>query len=154
MRAAGRLAAAAAVVVAGVVAAGCSLIGGSSTGHDESVFSLSVGQCLKPPTKVQADLTDVDVVPCTTPHTQQVFALVTDHAGSTFPTPTALDDFANAGCLDHFAGFVGIAYQRSSLYFTYLLPTVRSWAAGDRTVVCVAETVGRPLTRTLQGSKI
>jgi len=146
-----------AVAVAGslcVVAASCSLIHGSSASHEESVFDLEVGQCLVPPKKVQAEITSIEVVPCTKPHPQQVYALVKDNAGSTYPTSTALDKFANGSCLDRFAGYVGIAYEESKLYFTYLLPSVRSWADGDRTVVCVAESVTKPLTRSIKGSKL
>lgn len=143
------------LTVAGLGASGCSVFGGGSpSSFQESVFHLEAGQCLVPPKKVQADLTSIQVVSCTTAHTQQVYALVQDHAGSTYPTPTKLDNFANASCLDRFAAFDGIPYQRSKLYFTYLLPSVRSWADGDRTVVCVAETVGKPLKKTLKGAKI
>jgi Septum formation len=143
-----------AVTLGGLGASACSLIGGSSASQQVSVFHLAVGQCLVPPKKVEADLTSIDVVSCTTAHTQQVYALVQDHGGSTYPTPTKLDDFANASCLDRFATFDGIPYQQSKLYFTYLLPSVRSWADGDRTVVCVAETVGRPLTKSMKGAKL
>lgn len=142
------------LAVAGAVISGCSLIEGSSPAHQESVFKLSVGQCLVPPKKVQADLTTIEVVPCSMTHTQQVYAVVADSGGSKYPAPTKLDGFANAACLDRFSSFDGIPYQRSKLYFTYLLPSVRSWADGDRTVVCVAETVGRPLHKSLTGAKV
>ncbi|MGH8980265.1 MAG: septum formation family protein [Acidimicrobiales bacterium] len=142
------------VAAAGSFGASCSLFGGSSAARQVSVFTLAVGQCLVPPKKVQADLTKIEVVPCTTGHTQEVYALAKDRAGSTYPTSAKLDSFANAACLDHFAGYVGIPYQQSSLFFTYLLPSVRSWADGDRTVVCVAETTGRSLTKSIQGAKI
>ncbi len=142
------------VALAGVAGGACSLIGTSGGSHLESVFKLQVGQCLVPPKKVQAELTSIEVVACSTPHTQQVYALVQDHGGTTYPTPTKLDAFANAACLDRFAAFDGIPYQQSKLYFTYLLPSVRSWADGDRTVVCVAETVGRPLTESIKGAKL
>jgi hypothetical protein len=149
------LAGAFALVLAGVACSACSIFGGGTpTAHQESVFHLSVGQCLVPPKKVQADLTSIEVVSCTTSHTQQVYALVQDHAGNTYPTPTKLNAFANAVCLDRFAAFDGIPYQRSKLYFTYLLPSVRSWADGDRTVVCVAETVGHPLKKSLKGARL
>lgn len=141
-------------VAFGAVAAGCSLIGGSSGVAQVSVFHLTVGQCLVPPKKVQASLSTVEVVPCSTPHPQQVYALVKDHGGSAYPASAKLDAFANAACLDRFANFVGVSYRQSSLYFTYLLPSVGSWAEGDRTIVCVAETVGHPLTRSLKGSRI
>lgn len=142
------------VAIGGAAMASCSLIGGSSASQEVSVFKLQVGQCLVPPKKVQADLTSIEVVPCTKPHSQEVYALARDRAGSTYPTATKLDNFANAACLDRFSSYVGIPYQQSTLYFTYLLPSVRSWADGDRTVVCVAETVTAPLTKSIKGTKI
>ncbi|MDA8070387.1 MAG: septum formation family protein [Actinomycetota bacterium] len=141
------------VLLAALTLAACSSSGPAGS-RSVSVFRLRPGDCLITPKKIQAELTSIEEVPCTTPHTQQVYALVRDHGGSTYPPATALDSFANAQCLDHFAAYVGVPYQDSSLYFTYLLPSVRSWAAGDRTVVCVAETVGKPLRRSVQGSKL
>lgn len=119
-----------------------------------SVFQLRPGDCLLTPKKIEAELTSVDEVRCTTPHDQQVYALARDGGGSTYPPASTLSSFANAQCLDRFAPYVGVPYQDSSLYFTYLLPSVRSWAAGDRTVVCVVETVGKPLRRSVEGSKL
>lgn len=141
------------VLLAALTFAACSSSGPAGS-RSVSVFRLRPGDCLITPKKIQAELTSIEEVPCTTPHTQQVYALVRDHGGSTYPPVTALDSFANAQCLDHFAAYVGVPYQDSSLYFTYLLPSVRSWAAGDRTVVCVAETVGKPLRRSVKGSKL
>ncbi len=150
-----RLAAWAGAGLATVTLASCSVFDGGSTGTTSvSVFHLHVGDCLVTPKKIQAQLTTVQQVPCTTPHTLEVYALVRDHGGSTFPTAEALDTFANASCLDRFASYVGVPYRESSLFFTYLLPSVRSWAAGDRTVVCLAETTGRPLRQSVKGSKL
>ena len=150
-----RLSAGAATVLAAVTLASCSVFGGGSKGSTSvSVFDLHIGDCLVTPKQIQAQLTNVQQVPCTTPHTLEVYALVRDHGGSTFPTANALDTFANASCLDRFASYVGVPYRQSSLFFTYLLPSVRSWAAGDRTVVCVAETTGPPLRQSVKGSKL
>lgn len=148
------------VALAGVVGAAV-LLGGCSIGskaalrtaHPVSVFHLQPGQCLNPPTSVQAQVSSLDVISCQAPHTQQVFALVRNGGGATYPGPQALQAFANAKCLQHFATFVGVPYQQSSLFYTYLLPSVRSWAAGDRTVTCVVTTTGAKLTSSVQGSK-
>lgn len=148
------MAAAALVAAMGMVASSCGIFGGSSGVQSVSVFHLTVGQCLVPPKKIQADLTSIDVVSCTTKHTQEVYALAKDPGGSGYPTATKLNGFAKAACLDHFSGYVGIPYQQSTLYFTYLLPSVLSWADGDRTVVCVVESVTGPLKRSVKGSKI
>ena len=149
------------VALAGVVGA-AALLGGCSLGskaaertaHAVSVFHLEPGQCLNPPTSVQAQVSSLDVISCRAPHTQQVFALVRDSSGgANYPGAQALQAFANAKCLQHFAAFVGIPYQQSSLFYTYLLPSVRSWAAGDRTVTCVVTTTGAKLTSSSQGSR-
>ena len=147
-------AAALALLAAGIALGGCSI--GSKAAdqpHPESVFHLRTGDCLNPPKKVVAQVSSLDVLSCKAPHTEQVFALVADHGGSAYPGPQPLQHFANAKCLQHFAGFVGVPYQQSSLFFTYLLPSVRSWAAGDHTITCVVTTTGAKLTASVQGSK-
>jgi hypothetical protein len=119
----------------------------------DSVFHLSVGDCIVPPTTVQAQISTIKVVSCHAVHTQEVFALIKDNAGSNYPGATSLQTFANAGCLQHFQSYVGDAYEDSSLFYTYLLPSVRSWQSEDRTVVCVITTTGQPLTASVRGSK-
>lgn len=140
-------------LVVAVLVAGC---GGSSKGSvsaNISVFHLKPGQCLVPPTDVKAELSTVKVVSCREPHTQEVYALVNDPGGDNYPGTTQLETFANGNCLEHYQSYVGVAYQHSSLFFTYLLPSVRSWAANDRTIVCVITTTGQKLTRSVKGSK-
>lgn len=141
------------VVLLASVASACGLISSNST-KTVSVFKLTVGQCLVPPKKIQADLTSITVIPCSEPHTQQVFGLAKLPGGPSASYPQSLDAQANGECLDRFAGFVGVPYERSKLFFTYLLPSVGSWAAGDRTVVCVLESVTGPLHRSAQDSKL
>lgn len=123
-------------------------------GVQRSVFHLKPGDCVVTPTAIKAQLTKLDVVACREPHTQEVYALVGDKAGDVYPGVTALQSFANGACLQSFAGYVGVDYRDSSLFFTYLLPSVRSWAAGDHTVDCVATTTGQKLTRSVKGSKL
>lgn len=136
-----------------VMASGC----GSSIktkGVSLSVFHLRVGECVMTPKTVKAQLTSLDVVACQEPHTEEVYALVDDPGGDNYPGTTALQNFANGACLERFAGYVGIDYQDSSLFYTYLLPSVRSWSEGDRTVDCVITTTGQTLTRSVKGSRI
>lgn len=149
---------AASLLVAAFLLGGCQFLGiGAKSGkipaRTMSVFHLGVGDCLNPPSKVQAQVSTLSVVPCQSPHTEQVYALLEDKAGDNYPGPTKLESFANAKCLQHFDAFVGIAYQESSLFYTYLLPSVRSWAEGDRTVSCIVTTTGLKLTSSAKGSK-
>jgi hypothetical protein len=141
------------VVLVAVVAAGCSVHSKKSIGASVSVFHLKVGDCLVPPTAVKAEITSVKVVACREAHTQEVFALVTDPGGDNYPGASKLETFANGNCLEHYQGYVGVAYQDSSLFYTYLLPSVRSWAANDRSIVCVITTTGQKLTSSVKGSK-
>jgi len=143
----------AALVCLALAAAACS---GSLISRNVSVFNLKPGDCVVPPTQIKASISTVQVVPCHTPHTQQVFALTHLNAGSdaNYPGTPALRTFANASCLQQFEGFVGVDYRDSTLFYTYLLPSVRSWAANDRTVVCIVTTTGQKLTKSVEGSKI
>jgi hypothetical protein len=142
-----------------LILGGCSFLGiGASSkrglpAHDASVFHLAVGDCIVPPTTVQAQVSTVKVVSCHAVHTQEVFADIKDSAGSDYPGATALQSFANAGCLQRFEPYVGVAYEDSSLFYTYLLPSVRSWTQQDRTVVCIITTTGQPLSASVRGSK-
>jgi hypothetical protein len=134
---------------------GRGLFGGSAhSPRNVSVFDLKPGDCLNPPAQITAQLSSVEVLPCGTPHTQETYALVDDRkAGSNYPGLVQLENFAKSGCLDDFAGYVGVPYQYSSLFYTYLLPSVRSWASDDRTVVCILTTTGQKVTGTWKGSK-
>lgn len=132
--------------------AGCS--SSRSPGANLSVFHLRPGQCILPPAAVKAELSSVKVVSCRTPHTGEVYSLVKDPGGDNYPGTTALQSFANGACLDGFSHYVGVDYRDSSLFFTYLLPTIRSWSSGDHTIDCVATTTGRRLTSSVRGSKL
>lgn len=140
------------LVLVALLLAGCGSPKGSPSAS-VSVFHLKPGDCIVPPTDVKAELSTVKVVSCRQPHTQEVYALVSDRAGDNYPGTKQLETFANGNCLQHYEGYVGVAYQHSSLFFTYLLPSVRSWAADDRTVVCVITTTGQRLTSSVKGSK-
>lgn len=124
----------------------------------ESVFDLLEGDCLSPPDDVRAGLEEVDLVPCAEPHTQEVFRVLEYEppveGDDDFPGDTELDDYAQAECLDPFTDYVGIDYIDSSLFITYLLPTVRSWQEeDDREIVCIAQTTGEQLEGSIEGSQ-
>jgi hypothetical protein len=141
--------------VAAVLPLALAACGGSTArGVNVSVFHLKVGDCLVAPTNIRAELSSVKVVACKKPHTQEVFANVDENsAGDNYPGDTALRTFADGQCLQRFRGYVGVDYRQSSLWYTYLLPSVRSWQARDRTVVCVTTTTGQQLTSSVKGSR-
>jgi hypothetical protein len=135
--------------------------GRASLGVNVSVFHLKVGDCLVPPSNIRAELSSVKVVACRRPHTQEVFFNVDPKSappgslldGDNYPGDTALRTFADGQCLQRFRPYVGVDYRESSLFYTYLLPSVRSWQAKDRTVVCVITTTGQQLTSSVKESR-
>lgn len=124
---------------------------------DVSVYELLTGDCLSPPDEVQAGIEEVEVVPCADPHTQEVFATVDyelPEDNDDFPGDDEIDAFAQGACLDPFTDYVGVDYIDSSLFITYLLPTVRSWnEENDREIVCIAQTTGEELQGSIEGSE-
>ncbi|WGL52104.1 septum formation family protein [Nocardioides sp. BP30] len=141
------------------------LVAACGFGHDgggTSVFKVKVGECFTAPTSVKAQISDVDQVPCTKPHGKEAYAaaVYTPAAGadgkasSDFPGNDALASFAQGACAQRFTAYVGVSYLDSSLFFTYLAPSARSWQDDDRTVLCFITTDGRPLTTSVKGSKL
>jgi hypothetical protein len=154
------------LALAATLASGCGGDDGAERGDDGrvleagavSVFELLQGDCLSPPEEVQAGLENVDVVPCADPHTQEVFEIIQyepeEEGDDDFPGDSELDNFAQAACLDPFTDYVDVDYIDSSLFITYLLPTVRSWnEEGDREVICIAQTTGEQIQGSVEGSQ-
>jgi hypothetical protein len=119
-------------------------------GERRSVFSLRVGDCYNS-TGGTGDVWVVDVVPCSAPHTYEVYFLIDHPAGANeaYPGDGPVTAFADRECGDRFASFVGIEYQASALYIDFLYPGPDTWRAGDREVVC---TVYDPGDAALVGS--
>lgn len=144
---------------------GCSWFGGSDNGQTStSVFDVRPGQCFVAPKDVKAELSNLSQVACTKAHTQEAYAAVSyQAAGSTasaspaagaYPGSDVLEKFAKGVCAQRFTGYVGVDYLQSSLYFTYLLPSARSWEQDDdRTVLCFVTTAGGSLTTSVKGSR-
>jgi hypothetical protein len=143
-----------ALLATAVLLGGCSAFGNKLGAHSISVFTLRTGECLNPPMAIKAQLSTVSVISCHAAHTQEVFALVKDQGPMNYPGAQSLETIANGKCLQYFQPYVGVAYQHSSLFYTYLLPSVRSWESGDRTIACIITTTGRKLTTSVKGSKL
>jgi len=124
-----------------------------------SVFTARPGQCFVSPTTVHAELSKISRTPCSSKHNQEAYATVGyvpadgSKATSTYPGSDLLTKFAQGACAQRFATYVGVDYLDSSLYFTYLLPSPRSWQADDRNVICFVTTAGGTLDSSVKGSK-
>lgn len=126
---------------------------------EESVFNLAVGDCINPPTKLPdpdtPELQELTAVPCTDAHTHEVYAMPDFTTTDVYPGPSELKGFADGACLTEFEGYVGSAYEDSSLRFSYLLPSLRSWnEEEDRTVICLLVATEEKLTASAKGSKL
>jgi len=142
------------------------------------VFELHPGECLVPPKpNPNLSVAEVTVVRCSQPHTEEVYCVVpysttlpekapscpaepsrsSGLPSQDYPGTQALETFANAICLDEFSPYVGRNYKTSSLYYTYLYPSPRSWDAPerrDRMVTCIIVSPSTDLTRSVRGSRL
>jgi hypothetical protein len=122
--------------------------GAVTEGGDESVFEIAVGDCLTDQ-GTGTEVSDVPVVPCTQPHSSEVFHTY-QVPGDTFPgdfTQTAEEQ-----CKPAFQEFVGMAYEQSVLDVTTLEPSVETWADGDRELVCIIVDPAGNVTGSLRGA--
>ena len=125
----------------------------SAGGGEASVFLLEVGDCFDDP-DITAAVSDVPIVPCDQPHDNEVYAIY-DLADGDYPGQDAVETSALDGCLERFEPFVGRDYATSALDYFHLTPTVESWSAGDREVICSVYRVDlEKMTGSMQGSGI
>jgi hypothetical protein len=117
-----------------------------------SVMNVKAGECFLAPSKIEDQIKDVERVDCAEQHAQEAYATPTyDAADDAFPGDGALDKFAEGACAAAFGDYVGVDYLDSSLFFTYLAPSARSWQQDDRTVLCFVTTTGEPLVGSVEG---
>jgi hypothetical protein len=138
------------------VATGC---GSSDDGDGTSVMDVKVGQCFLAPGEVKAQISDVKRVDCGKPHAQEAYAAPVYRAPDgkstdAFPGDDALGKFAEGACAQDFGPYVGVDYLDSSLFFTYLAPSARSWEEDDRTVLCFVTATGGKLVGSVKGRGI
>ena len=136
----------AALALASITLAGCSLLPGGSGGdtspvtteteEGDDVFSIEVGDCLN---DADADevVSRVPIVECTEPHDSEAFDTGNVPDGE-FPGEDAITEAAEQLCGPSFISFVGLDYSESLYDYSFYFPTEESWASGDRAVLCVA----------------
>jgi hypothetical protein len=150
-----------AAVALAVGLSSCGWFGGGGSGtSSKSVFDIKPGQCFVAPTDVKAELSSLERTSCDKPHTQESYANATYQpgasapSGDTFPGNDVLSTFAQGACAQRYSAYVGVPYLDSKLFFTYLLPSARSWEQNDdRNILCFVTTTGAKLTASVKGSK-
>jgi len=111
--------------------------GGAEPGSETSVFRIRPGDCFNdPPAERQLD--QVDVVRCDQPHDNEVFAAIEHPAApeEPFPGRDALVGYAEQGCPEPFADYVGATYDQSRFSLFPIVPSADTWAKGDRQIIC------------------
>jgi hypothetical protein len=81
----------------------------------------------------------VDAVPCAQSHKYEAYAAfeIPSGSGSTFPGDENINTWAGDGCLERFAGFVGLEFEQSIYGIATIKPTQGSWdELDDREVLC------------------
>jgi hypothetical protein len=100
-------------------------------------------------------------VPCSQPHTAEVFYSNMNFwpSNEAYPGDTAIKNQANAECDNAFASYDGIAYSKSQYTWTNVVPDSSTWpntdpALRDRALHCIAyyATPTQPAGKTITGS--
>lgn len=128
--------------------------GTSAAAEDpEQVHSLdlNVGDCLTDETS-EGSIEEVGVVDCAQPHTGEIYHGFDVAEGPDGQIPDTIDADAENGCVDAFAGFVGVPWEQSVLGISWMQPSPDTWEAGDREVLCVVMEDGVDTTGSLEGS--
>jgi hypothetical protein len=101
-----------------------------------SVFDLRPGDCVGDVSDLKGDTDELPLVPCSEPHSQEVFAVVR-HPEDAYPGAGAVATFADRACLTALDAELDLSID-DGIAFSYLLPTFEGWNKnGDRSIVCV-----------------
>lgn len=131
-----------------VLLSGCSaisgLLGGETRdesgaiveGGDTDVFTLAEGDCIDDEATTEGEVSEVPTVPCSDPHTWEVYKNVTVTEDE-YPGDSGIQDIAEQECMAEFDAFVGVAYEDSVHEFNYYTPVSEGWDMGDRTINCL-----------------
>ena len=121
-------------------------------GGELGVFAVQEGDCVNWPDSADG-VSSFESVACDVAHDAEIYELFDIAETDEFPGTTIVESEAEQGCLDAFEPFIGIDYQQSQWFFTFLAPSEGTWDAGDREVICLVEPAqGEPqLTMSLEG---
>ena len=122
---------------------------------EKGALEVSAGECLFVTEGLAAQVADLPVIDCTKPHTHEIFATVIDKTDQVFPGMATLEQLAETRCYGEFEGYVGISPFDSSLFVTWIVPSLGSWNdKDDRSILCVlGPSKGGQLTASVKGMK-
>ena len=115
------------------------------------VGQAGVGTCLRFGDDIDESVTDLPVTACDDPHTHEIFAVVRS-SEDVYPGFEALEETALVECLGAFEEYVGVDPFESSLFWSWLVPSLTSWNDNeDRETLCVAGSLdAAPLTSSVK----
>lgn len=118
-------------------------------------LDVKVGQCLQVTEALDAEVAKLPVIDCAQEHTHEIFAAV-ESTDDVFPGATKLEAFSETACYGAFEGYVGINWLDSSLFITWIYPSLTSWNdEDDREILCVLGAKNAsPLTGSMKDKKI
>jgi serine/threonine protein kinase len=132
---------------------------------DLQLYQLRVGDCLTG-SDMQLNTSNpwpklTRAVPCTQPHTAEVFFADNNFwpQHSPFPGNSTISKDGNTACDKAFRSYVGITYSKSMYTWTNIIPDASTWPTGDRALHCVAyfatpdHKSGTTLTHSIRGSR-
>lgn len=117
---------------------------------------MAEGECLQVNDGLGAQVAKLPVIDCAKSHTHEIFAKVKDTTDQVYPGQASLEQLAETKCYGAFEAYVLISPFDSSLYITWIVPSLGSWNdKDDRTILCVlGPKVGGQLDRTAKDSKL
>lgn len=117
-----------------------------------------VGECLRFDEALDAVVDELPFIDCTEPHTHQIYAVKQYDDNDVYPGFGILEDDARLACLGAFEAFVGRSAFESTLFYSWLVPTLESWndkVIKDRITLCVLGSGdGSTLTESMEGSNV
>ena len=130
--------------IAASVSAGSAPASPSAASSETSAFDLELGDCFD--TEDVTTVADVVVVDCDASHVYEVFGVSDFDAGANeaFPGEQPLNDAADEACRPAFEDYVGVPYDVSEWFATYVNPSEGTWEQGDREILCVLHAEAPP----------
>jgi hypothetical protein len=126
----------------------------SAPTEGENIYTggLEVGDCLAESSG--AETFTVETVPCSEPHSHEVFASVNLPEGDgEFPGYQAIDAQAEELCIVQFEGFIGLPFEHSELEIRFMTPSEEGWLGGERLVYCAVYDPAGEVSGSLRGAE-